>query len=273
MSSPVSTSRPGLTALAALYSLFLIAAPVASETLTVATGDWPPYVSPQLKHYGVTARIVKEAFEAAGDKVVFQFFPWKRTLLMSEEGLADASFPWSHKPEREAHHYYSDSIGRYGYVFFHLKTTSFEWRELSDLRSLKVGGTNSYNYGEDFVSASKDGLFEIEWVHSDELNWRKLLAGRLDIFPSDVEAGYAELRDLFPAEQANRVTHHPHPLKPLTTMHLLFSMEKPESVERLKRFNAGLQQLHAEGKIEQYLRESREGQYRLVSEEVREEGL
>ncbi|OZG75515.1 amino acid ABC transporter substrate-binding protein [Hahella sp. CCB-MM4] len=259
--------------LAGLLSFFLSALPAKAETLTIATGDWPPYISPQLKHYGVTARIVREAFETAGDEVVFQFFPWKRTILMSEQGLVDGSFAWSHKPEREAHHLYSNAIGEYGYVFFHLKSKPFEWQKLKDLRGLTIGGTNSYNYGAEFVTAAERGEFKIEWVHSDELNWRKLLAGRIDIFPSDVEAGYAQLRDIFPSEKANKITHNPHPLKPLTTMHMLFSKLKPESPERLKRFNRGLKQLKDSGKYTQYLKESREGLYRLVSEEVLEEGL
>nr|WP_245555163.1 transporter substrate-binding domain-containing protein [Hahella ganghwensis] len=226
-----------------------------------------------MKHYGVTARIVKEAFEESGYEVVFQFFPWKRTILMSEQGLVDASFPWSRKPEREKHHLYSKPVGEYGYVFFHQKNRSFQWNTLKDLHDMTIGGTNSYNYGEEFITAAKNGYFLIEWVHSDEINWRKLLAGRIDLFPSDVEAGYAKLRDIFPDEKADRITHHPHPLKPLTPMHVLFSKEKPENQERLERFNQGIKKLISDGRFEQYLMESRQGKYRLITEDIREEGL
>ncbi|MGI0115826.1 substrate-binding periplasmic protein [Zooshikella sp. RANM57] len=258
---------------AVLVLLMIMPVSVLAETLVIATGDWPPYVSTQLKYYGVTARIVKEAFEFSGDKVVFHFFPWSRVLKMSERGEMDASFPWSHKPEREQHHLYSDSIGEYGYVFFHLKQTDFDWESMNDLKLFVIGGTNSYNYGEAFLSASKEGIIKVEWVYSDELNWRKLLVKRIDLFPSDIEAGYAKLRELFSNKDVSRVTHHPQPLKPLTSMHLLFPKIKPESKERLRRFNKGIAHLRETGKFDLYLIESREGKYELVGDDIRKSGL
>ncbi len=267
------TSTRLAASIALLLSLLLGSTLVHSETLTIATGDWPPYVSPQLKHYGVTARIVKEAFEMSGDKVVFQFFPWKRAMLMSEKGLLDGTFPWSHKPEWATHHYYSQAIDENGYVFFYLKSRRFNWQTLKDLRNLTIGGTNSYNYGKEFLDTSKNGIYSIEWIHSDELNWHKLMAGRIDLFPNDVAVGYAQLYDLFPSEQVNKITHHPLPLKPLTNLHILFSKADPEALERQQRFDIALQQLKESGKYEQYHRESREGKYRLVSKEIQEQGL
>ncbi|MDX1457186.1 MAG: transporter substrate-binding domain-containing protein [Marinobacter sp.] len=242
---------------------------VRAETLVIATGEWSPYVSPQLKHYGVTARIVREALEVAGYEVEFQFYPWARVMLMSEQGLVDASFPWSHTPEREEHHLYSAAIGEYGYVFFHLKSTPFDWQNLGDLHGWVIGATNSYNYGAEFLAGAENGWYEVDWATSDKLNWRKLFAGRIDVFPNDLDAGYAALNDLFPADEVEKITYHPVPLKPMTTMHVLFSKEHPESAERMERFNAGLQQLIEEGKFERYQQESRQGLYDLVSDDVR----
>lgn len=261
-----------------LFAVLLLSAPsvntlAETERIVLGTGEWPPYVSTELMHYGVTSRIVNEAFKTGGDEVVFQFFPWARTLLMAEQGLVDASFPWSHQAERELHHWYSDSIGEYGYVFFHLHTTPFNWRELEDLKEIRVGGTISYNYGDDFYWAIDNGEFTVEWVHSDELNWRKLLAGRIDVFPADIENGYATLRNLFPDSEVRKVTHHPLPLKSLSTMHVLFPRSHPDSEARRDRFNEGLSQLREAGKPEQYLHESRQGLYRLVSDEIMDQGL
>ncbi|MCH8499592.1 MAG: transporter substrate-binding domain-containing protein [Marinobacter sp.] len=257
-------------------SLFLafLAAPIAkSENLLLGTGEWPPYVSTELKHYGVTSRIVKEAFEAGGDQVVLKFFPWARALMMSEQGLVSATFPWSHQAERAVHHLYSDSIGLYGYVFFHLHTTRFDWTALEDLQEVRIGGTASYNYGDEFYQAVDNGVLTVEWVHSDELNWRKLLAGRIDVFPADIENGYATLRSLFPDSDVRKITHHPLPLKPLTSMHVLFPRNHPESHARRDRFNKGLRQLAEAGKLEEYLHESRQGLYQLVPDEITKLGL
>lgn len=226
-----------------------------AENLVIATGEWPPYVSRDLEHDGMTARIVRDAFEAVGDTVEFRFYPWSRTLLVSEEGDVDASFPWSHSAEREEQYLYSDPIGEYGYVFFHLKATPFSWNRLEDLEGLTIGATYSYNYGDAFIEGAEQGLYQIEWVSADELNWRKLMAGRIDLFPSDREAGYAALRELFPDDSRLKITHHPTPLKPTTSIHLLFPRQIPESVPRLERFNDGLRMLVEDGRMERYLQE------------------
>ncbi|WP_375177512.1 substrate-binding periplasmic protein [Marinobacter mobilis] len=229
---------------------------VQGENLVIATGEWPPYVSSDLEYEGVTARIVRAAFEAAGDTVDFTFYPWSRTLLVSEEGEVDASFPWSHREERAELHFYSDPIGEYGYVFFHLTTTPFRWQRLEDLEALTIGATYSYNYGDDFIEGAERGLYRIEWASSDELNWRKLMAGRIDLFPQDRKAGYAQLLELFPGDSRFKVTHNLLPLKPTTTLHLLLPKSIPESANRLERFNTGLRMLTEDGQIERYLQES-----------------
>ncbi|MBU2714317.1 hypothetical protein KCG35_25035, partial [Zooshikella sp. WH53] len=33
-----------------------------SGVVRVATGEWPPYISKNLKHYGVVSHVIKEAF-------------------------------------------------------------------------------------------------------------------------------------------------------------------------------------------------------------------
>lgn len=238
-----------------------------AEQLIVATGDWPPYVSKNLKHHGITAHITTEAFKLVGDDVTLKYYPWKRALLVSKNGLVDASFPWSHKPEREVDHLYSDPIGDYGYVIFHLKKTPFQWQSLKDLKSYRIGATSSYNYGDAFIAAGKSGELNIAWSHSDEINWKMLVRGRIDLFPSDREAGYAKLQEIFQRDAVELVTHHRKPLKPLTTMHLLFPKDNPKSEARLQRFNRGLAMLRESGKMEEYLSELNRGQYELPSSE------
>lgn len=267
------TFKPGWPAVAALWALGLGPAAVQGETLTLASGDWPPYVSTQLQHDGLTARIVRAAFARAGMEVDVRFFPWPRAMLAAERGQVDATFVWSHKPERDEKFLFSDSVGQYGYVLFYPKAAPFEWHSLADLAGRRIGGTLSYNYGDEFLQADKDGQLRVEWVHSDELNWRKLMAGRIDTFPQDLHVGYAQLADLFPADEAARITHHPTPLKPLTSMHVLFPKKLAQSSQRLQKFNEGLRQLQAEGTIERYLQEFRETGYRVVTDEVIEDAL
>ncbi|MDX1451841.1 MAG: transporter substrate-binding domain-containing protein [Oleiphilaceae bacterium] len=244
-----------------LCCLFLVSTPTLAEKIVLATGDWPPYVSEDLKHQGVTARIVREAFRLAGEDVEFQYYPWKRALILSEKGAVDGTFPWSLKPERAEDHLYSDPIGDYGYVIFHFKSKPFDWETIEDLKPYKIGGTNGYNYGNAFLTAAKNGDIRVEWAPSDDINWQLLLKGRIDLFPSDREAGYTKLRELFLDEEVALVTHHPIPLKPLTPLHLLLPKSNPLSEQRLEQFNKGLAILKERGRYHALLKELEKGLY------------
>ena len=63
----------------------------AEETIRIAIGEWPPYTSKELKHYGVVSRIVAETFALEGVKVVI-------LLLRSESFLRkNCVWQWSEK--------------------------------------------------------------------------------------------------------------------------------------------------------------------------------
>jgi len=48
--------------LAILMILSLSNIGLAEKTICIATGEWPPFVSKDLKHYGVVNHIIAEAF-------------------------------------------------------------------------------------------------------------------------------------------------------------------------------------------------------------------
>lgn len=73
----------------------------AQESIRLTNGEWPPYLSKDLKHYGVASRIVTEAFDLEGIKVEYGFFPWERALELAKHGDWDGSLVWFHTPKRE----------------------------------------------------------------------------------------------------------------------------------------------------------------------------
>ncbi len=93
----------------------------AEETIRLTNGDWAPYMSKNLKHYGITSHIVTEAYKLEGIKVKYGFFPWARGKLLAQDGKWDGATGWSYSDERAKHFLYSDSIMEFKVVFFHLK--------------------------------------------------------------------------------------------------------------------------------------------------------
>lgn len=247
--------------LAVLVLFSIVASAGAEETIRLASGEWPPYQSENLKYFGVASRIVTEVFALEGVKVEYGYFPWKRSYKLAETGQWDGTFLWFDTPERREVFYISDPVMDIQYVFFHLKSYSFDWNTIDDLKGIAIGATGGYDLGEAFQSAEEAGTINVQRVPKDEQSFQKLLLGRIQIFPSDLEAGYAMIQKNFPPDQAELFTHHPKPLR-ADPHHLLLSKKAERNKQMIELFNEGLKRLKESGKFDQYIAESRRGEYR-----------
>ncbi|MGH8354594.1 MAG: substrate-binding periplasmic protein, partial [Pseudomonas sp.] len=238
--------RPLLLLLALLFSGLLAAAEV-----TLTNGEWPPYLGQQLPHQGVASRIVAEAFALEGVEVHWEFYPWARALRLAEHGERAGSAVWRRSPEREQQFFISEPVVESDYHLFHHKDRAFDWRRVDDLHGLHICATLGYSYGAPFQQAEAAGRLRVRRLSSDELCFRVLLAGRVDLFPMDKVVAFAMLHQHFSAAERAQLTFHPKPLRS-DPLHLLLSRKVPGNAELMVRFNRGLAQLRASGKVAQY---------------------
>lgn len=229
----------------------------AAEPLRLTNGEWPPYLGERLPHHGVASRIVAEAFALQGIEVQWEFHPWARSLKLAEQGQRDGSAVWLYNAERAQRFHISDPVVESGYYLFHRKSRAFDWREIDDLRGLRIAGTRGYDYGAAFQQAEAAGELQVTRMTSDEQGFRQLLAGRVELFPMDKVVGFDMLYQHFSAADRARLSFHPIPLRS-DSLHLLLSREVPGNAERIARFNRGLAQLRDSGKVAQYLLEIRQ---------------
>jgi polar amino acid transport system substrate-binding protein len=242
--------------LSALFS----AQQVFAEEISIAVGDWPPYLSEKLKHNGIMGHLIKDVFEAEGYDVEITFLPWARAYDEAKVGRLDMTGVWMHKPERENDFYYSDPVLNEQFVFFHLKSTNFKWTTLDDLVGLKIGGGVEYSYGPEFDAALQSGNLIIERVPSKIMNWRKLFSGRILIYPEEINVGYSSLRQHFHSDKSYLVTHHPKPL--LNNLsYVLFPKSSARSQLHMQRFNSRLKKFRESGKYDRYFQGLQEGYY------------
>ncbi|OZG72750.1 hypothetical protein BTA51_14605 [Hahella sp. CCB-MM4] len=227
----------------------------AADVVHLANGEWPPYHSKNLEHYGIASRIITEAFRNEGIKVEYVFVPWKRGMQMAIDGKLDGTGVWRYKAKFAKDFYYSDPIIESQTVFFHLKSFKFDWQKFSDLKSLHIGGTIGYGYNDDYSNAEKSQEFNISRAKSDETNFRMLLAGHIDIFPITTEVGYFILKQKFKPEERKLVTHHPKSLiaENERSLHLLLSKTNSANAKLMEVFNRGLKKLKRDHKIKQYI--------------------
>lgn len=221
-----------------------------NNTITIANGEWAPYTSKALPHFGTVCRIITEAFALEGVRVTYVWTPWKRAFEETKAGAYDATSGWISTPSRRLHFLYSDVLFVTKKVFFHLKDYPFKWETIDDLKGLRIGAVNGYAYGESFDNAAANESIAVERVVDERTNFEKLLRGRIHIYPQELEVGLAHLENLSDEDRA-RITYHPRPLSELEYF-LLFSIKVPKNRELVKKFNRGLRTLKANGKYRQY---------------------
>lgn len=233
-----------------------------NRTLDISVGDWPPFIAQDQKHQGFIAHLIHDVLAAEGYDVRFQFLPWNRAYREAALVERDATAVWMYKPEREKDFYYSDPVLSEQFVFFHRKDRNFDWETFEDLAGLTVGGGFGYSYGPGFDAALKTGLFRMERVASNEQNFLRLLIGRVDVIPEEINVGYYTLRRDVGNELASKVTHHPKPLLQSESF-VLFPRKGPESLALVKKFNRRLQQFRDSGRYQSYFDAFERGEYDL----------
>lgn len=232
----------------------------AAEIVRLTNGEWPPYLSEHFKYFGLASRIVTEAFALEGVKVEYGFFPWPRAYKLAEVGDWDGTVVWRSSDERAEKFFISDEVVPDKVVFFHLKRNAFDWKAMADLKGVQIGATTSYDYGSAFAAAETTHQIDVKRVYSDEINLSKLLAGRIQVFPINVDVGYHMLRLNFKEEEVALFTHHPRPVTE-EPLRLLLSKKVAGNEQLMAVFNRGLKRLRESGKVEQYTIESRGGRY------------
>lgn len=220
----------------------------AVEVVTLTSGEWLPYISEKAPHYGPISRIVTAAFALEGVQVKYVFRPWSRAYAEAANGSANGGIVWSaarRDTDRRRDFLLSDAVFDGQSVLFHLKT--FEW-DGKTLEGKRVGGTAGYEYSFD-----KNPRIKIDRAAaSDELNFRKLLAGRFDLFPVSLDVGRHIMRTELSPEQASRITWDAKPYN-ITQYHLLLNKKNPDSGRHLALFNKGLKKLKDSGKYAEYM--------------------
>lgn len=240
-----------------LTLLFIPNGAEAEDTVRLTTGEWPPYYSEKLQGGGMGWRICSEAFALAGIRAVPEYMPWKRALSMAETGrTVVGSNGWQRTATREKRFYFSDPLFTRDVVFFHLMGSQFDWKTLDDIGHLSIGVTLGYSHAEALAPAVRRNGGQLDYAPTDFLNFEKLLAHRIDLFPCAREVGRYILQKELKAADDTQVRYHPKPLQS-GTIHLLISRKHPDGKELVKRFNKGLKQLRASGRYDQIVRESK----------------
>lgn len=248
-----------------LITCFLLHSPRAlSEPLKIAVGEWPPYISENIKDNGFLTDLIVNILQEAGYDSEVTFYPWKRAYNKGVKGQIDLTAVWMHKSEREDDYYYSDPVLNEQFVFFHLKSKPFNWTELEHLWTYNIGGDIKYSYGAEFDNLLSEKKLTMLREHSPTLNFQKLIKGRTDLYLQEKNVGYSTLMtDL--ADKRHLVTHHPKPVLN-NYSYVLFPKSVAGSLQLVKDFNKALKAFKESGRYDAFFRAFENQQYPIQTD-------
>lgn len=218
--------------------------------IRLANGEWPPYTGLHLSGYGCDSQVVTEAFGLENIRVEYEFLPWARGLMLSQNGAVDGAVEWAGTAEQQRTHFVSsEPLSNQQWVFFHRKDTEVSWHRLDDLVGRTVGLTIGYAYSDLFVSLRQRHPGMFKEAASDQLNFRKLLAGRIDLFPIERAVGLHVIGKDLHARERDMLVIAPRALAEYRT-YLLLSRAIPANEQRIHLFDRGLRRLKETGRYD-----------------------
>jgi polar amino acid transport system substrate-binding protein len=83
----VSNKYKHLIFLGIFYSTFSF----FQNIVTLAVGEWPPYIDKKLPHHGDVIRLIARIFKSGKYKIKYEWLPWKRASTLVKSGKYDAT--------------------------------------------------------------------------------------------------------------------------------------------------------------------------------------
>ncbi len=227
-----------------IYKLILLSLSLGSlvisldswaETVTLATGEWPPYTSEQREGYGFITEILSQVFEEMEVEPKYEFHTWEECYELVKHGNIWAAFPYGYTEERAEEVLFSATVGDSTTKFFYYSIPPAEtYVTLEELQPYTIVGITGYFYEEDFRRA---GL-NVTYVNDETQALHKLFAGEAQLLPLNELVGRALIKQLFP-EHTEEFDTLDTPYN-VNELKLIVSKDYAESAELLKLFNKEL---------------------------------
>ncbi|MHC1723839.1 MAG: transporter substrate-binding domain-containing protein [Aminipila sp.] len=166
------------------------------STIIVATSPYEPYFiyNENTKEIsGMDYDLIQEVFKESNYKVEFKIVPWDTSIKMVKAGLSDILPAISYDKNRENYLKFSDSY-RYEspYGFYTSKDQNIKVDQLSDLEGKRIGVISGYTYFTELYQLN----LKLEESNKEEILFKKLLKGQLDIVVLEMESGDYQVKKL-----------------------------------------------------------------------------
>lgn len=203
--------------------------------------EWVPYTTATLPDYGALAEMARIALQLRGLETQFSIVPWARAVSMMQQGEADALLPVYMSENNLKRYHLSESVLDVDSVFMRLKETDIPYTTPQNLQGWRIGTVQHTSYKKNLADL---GIFLVEEVPHEIQNYRKLVAGRIDMM-LDTRETLERMLDSLPADERKETVFLDPPLH-TKSLHMAFA---PTSRGRQLRniFNEGMNEVRAKG--------------------------
>ena len=224
--------------------------------MTIASLEWPPYVSSALPEMGAVAAVVDEIFQAAGHDLTIRVVPWKRAIALADsDDDVVAYFPGyacDHAPGFTA----SRPVGSGPLGLIERKEAPIRWTTFDELtaQDLRFGVVKGYKNGDVFDAAVAAGKVATFAAPDDLTNLLQLANGRVDaavMDPRVMKLLVTTAPKLGPSAESLAVNPQ---LLDSQTMYVCFS-DAPRAAALRVAFDDAAPDLDPNAMIETYMRE------------------
>lgn len=190
---------------------FLLVSPFAvAQPLQLATYDYPPYMhadispAPPGEHPGPVVELVQEAFRRTGTEINITFYPFQRAKRLVEIGDASGLFTLKKTAERERQYVFSkEPLLLQDYVLYVVQDSALSFDgDLDKLQPASLGIVEATSYGsrfDDYIQSLPAA--RRDYSNSHEANFRKLIAGRVQMIACSRAVGDLILKRLGAAQK------------------------------------------------------------------------
>lgn len=254
--------------LACLGLAMPVAAAEAPISVHFSNQEYPPYMGEKLPYGGILTRLVTEVFRRGHVTVRYTFYPNNRTIQVARAGGVDGSLGWTPNEDRRKDLLFSDPIVPFRMVLFHRLGETYTWSSLSDLTAYRFGITTGNFYSDVFNQLHEKGVLKVEPATDDVTNLRKLVAGRIDLFPMEGEAGMLLTRLSLPPSQAANIVPESREYWS-TPLCMVVWIKHPQAQELIARFNRELRKMKESGELDLLVTQTRHAIYAKLDSQHR----
>ena len=232
----------------------------AGEAIRITIGEWSPFISKELPHYGIVPHIISEIFNEAGVKVKYGFFPWARSLYLVKAGEWHASAIWGKTEERKKDFNFSDVVYTGETVLFYHKDHPIVWTgNLEDLKGLRIGLSLGAAKSNILKEAEKKGFITYDIGGDKVMTFFKLLEKRFHAIDNNKAVGLHLIQTRLSSEQRAKIGYtNPHEL---WDYHLILSKKLKENEKFLEILNTGLHKMKKSGRFDETWKAFYRGEY------------